>query len=73
MDRIKMKITIRDFATDLSFAVAMGIISIFYGAIIFSGSGKLWILLLDIAVFIPHVVRAIRNWRSIKEQLGESK
>ena len=73
MDRIKMKITIKDFATELSFAVALGVFSVFYGAIVFSGSGKLWILLLDIAVFIPHVVRAIRDWRSIKEQLGESK
>lgn len=73
MDRIKMKITIKDFAAELSFAVALGVISVFYGAIVFSGSGKLWILLLDIAVFIPHVVRAIRDWRSIKEQLGESK
>lgn len=73
MDRIKMKVTIKNFATDLSFAVAIGVISIFYGAIICSGSEKLWILLLDIAVLIPHVVRAIRDWRSIKEQLGESK
>lgn len=73
MDRIKMKVTIKNFATDLSFAVALGVISIFYGAIVFNGSGKLWILLLDIAVLIPHIVRAIRDWRSIKEQLGESK
>lgn len=72
MDKIKLKRTIKNFATNCVMAAIMFTLALNYVMIIWSGQGMIWLLISEIICFAGDMFFAISDWKEIKKLLGES-
>ena len=71
MDDIKLKIKIKNFATNCAMASAMLTLGLSYAIIILSGKGMIWLLICDIICFAGDTFFAINDWKEIKKMLED--
>ena len=72
MDKTKLKRKIKSFAINCAMSAAMLALALSYAMIVWSGEGRIWLLIGDIICFVGDVFFAFDDWKEIKKMLEES-
>ena len=71
MDKIKLKKHIRNFATNVALAVAMGTLALTYIPIVIQGQGYWALAVCDVICAVADTCFAVSDWKKIKAMLAE--